>query len=57
MRKVVGVLLIIMLVMQVNLSLAVSKSELQNQQKENDKKIDEIQSDTEEIKKKQSTTM
>lgn len=57
MKKVVGVLLIIMLVMQVNLSLAVSKSELQNQQKENDKKIDEIQSDIDEIKKKQSTTM
>lgn len=57
MKKVVGILLIIMLVMQVNLSLAVSKSDLQNQQKENDKKIDEIQSNIEEIQSKKSATM
>ena len=57
MKKVVGILLIIMLVMQVNLSLAASKSDLKDRQEENNKKIEEIQSDIEEIKKKQSTTM
>lgn len=57
MKKVVGILLIIMLVMQVNLSLAVSKSELEDQQEENDKKIDEIQSNIDEIQSQKSATM
>lgn len=57
MKKVVGILLIIILTLQMNLSLAVSKSDLEDQQEENNKKIDEIQSDIEEIQSKKSATM
>ena len=57
MKRIVGILLIIILVMQANLSLAVSKSDLQNKQEENDKKIDEIQSNIEEIQNQKSVTM
>lgn len=57
MKKVVGILLIIILVMQVNLSLAASKSDLEDRQEENNKKIDQIQSDIEEIQSKKSATM
>lgn len=56
MKKVLGFLLVIMMVMQVNLSLAVTKSELEQQQKDNDKKIDEIQSNIEEIQSQKSAT-
>lgn len=56
MKKVLGILLVIMMVMQVNLSLAVTKSELEQQQKDNNNKIDEIQSNIEEIHSQKSAT-
>ena len=56
MKKVLGILLVIMMVMQVNISLAVTKSELEQQREENDKKIDEIQSDIEKIQSQKSAT-
>ena len=56
MKKVLGILLAIMMVMQVNISLAVTKSELEDRQEENEKKIDEIQSNIEEIQSQKSAT-
>lgn len=57
MKKVIGVVLILILVAQFNVSLAASKTELQNEQTEIDEQIEATEKELEEIESKKSETL
>lgn len=57
MKKVVGILLVLIMVMQLNLSLAATKSELEGQQEEIDGKIEDAEQHIKEIESKKSETL
>lgn len=58
MKKVIGILLIIILILQVNLSLAAtSKSELEEEEKELEKQISEFKRQQEQIESEKSETL
>ncbi len=56
-KNVVGILLVVAIVAQTGIVLALSKSELENQQAQNQKEIDQLTKDMEEIEAKKSATM
>ncbi len=55
--KIVGVILILMLVLQCNIVIAASTTDLKNEQSENNKKINEAQSNLNEVKAQKSETV
>ena len=57
MKKVVGVLLLIVIILQATIVFAVSKEDLQNQQKENEASMKEKEQTIEEIQAQKSTIM
>ncbi len=57
MKKIVGILLIIVIVAQTSIITAASKQELENQQKENEENIKEIQSNIDDIQEEKSAVM
>lgn len=57
MKKVIGILLTIVIILQTTIVLAVSKTDLQNQQQENDKNIKDAEKTIEEIQAQKSATM
>ncbi len=57
MKKVIGILLIIVIILQTTIVFAVSKQDIVNQQKENEANIDEIEETIEEIQAKKSAAM
>lgn len=57
MKKVIGILLIIVIILQTTIVLAASKTDLQNQQKENENDIKETEQTIEEIQAQKSEVM
>lgn len=57
MKKVIGILLLIVMILQATIVLAVSKQDLQNQQKENAANMQEIEETIEQIQAQKSATM